>query len=117
MIDMKYKKIIAVGMVSVYAILATVMCVPMAIATHEGLSIIGVESELVCLDTGKDSYGHCAIQINDVVYELRYLGMYRQSNINYDVPIYVYQTSDELIEEYHFLPPINLLIKAIPEMV
>ena len=64
------KRNIVIGSITIYVILASIMCVPMAVGTHEGLSIIGIDSELVGLEIeGKQSYGHLAIQINDVVYE------------------------------------------------
>ena len=114
---MKYKKSIAIGMVTIYAIFASVMCVPMAVAAHEGLSLIGVENELVGLEIkDKESYGHCAIQINEVVYEPRYLGMYKQSNIDYN-PIMVYTTTEELLIDYDFFPTPSLIFSAISEMI
>ena len=89
----------------------------MAVGAHEGLSIIGIDSELVGLEIeGKESYGHLAIQINHNVYEPRYLGLYRQNNINYE-QVVIFESTDELLQEYSFLPSIDLVRKAIMEMI
>lgn len=115
---MSMKKLL-VAVFIVWAIVAMFGCVPMAIATHEALSLIGVESQIVEMTVNNATkYVHVAISINETIYEPRYLGLYRQTNIDYDNPHKVYNSTTECLDQMHFLPPLGKLFSdVIPEVI
>ena len=86
-------------------------------ASHELLSCVGIESQIVsvgCINT--DSYAHCAISINDKVYEPRYIGMYHQVNIDYTI-IDSYNSTETFLKDYSILPTKELITKMIMEKI
>ena len=100
-----------------YLILASIGCIPMAVASHELLNIIGIDSQIVTVPvTNTDSYAHCAISINNEVLEPRYLGLYHQQNIDYNI-IDCYNSTEEFLIDYNLIPSIELIKIAIKERI
>ena len=79
-----------------YLIIASVGCSPMACATHDMLEIVGVDCQIVSLTIDDlEGFGHLVVQVDGELYEPRYLGMYKQDNINYTHPVWVYESRQD----------------------
>jgi len=90
----------------------------MAVLSHELLNTIGIDSKIVVIDAGYRSCdGHSAISINNIVYEPRYLGLYKHPNIDY-TPSHTFDTTNDYLNKTCLFPPIRPLItQIIPEMI
>jgi hypothetical protein len=104
-------------LLTIYAVIASIGCSPLAVATHEGLNVIGVDSEIAgATITGRVTYCHIFLIIDGEAYEPRYLGMYRQPNIDYDHPYFTYaSTEDYLNAGYTLFPSSGSIAVAIKE--
>lgn len=94
-------------------------CAPIAIFTHEILSVVGIDSQIALADVdGKESYGHVYVTIDGKPQEPRYVGLYLQDNINYYEPYGIYESTDEYINAGHTIfPSINTIINGIGEFI
>ena len=112
------KKTLLITLVAVYLFVATFGCVPLAIATHETLSLIGIDSQIVVLRVdGTGCYTHCAVMVRERVYEPRYVGLHQQSNIDYVNVLDTYNTTEECLDDGYFTPPPKrLLFEVVPEL-
>ncbi len=104
-------------LLTIYAVIASIGCSPLAVATHEGLNVIGMDSQIAgATITGRVTYCHIFLIIDGEAYEPRYLGMYRQPNIDYDHPYFIYtSTADYLNAGYTLFPSFGSVAVAIKE--
>jgi hypothetical protein len=104
-------------LLTIYVVIASIGCSPLAVATHEGLNVIGVDSQIaVATVAGRMTYCHIFVIIDGKAYEPRYLGMYHQSNIDYDHPYFMYASTEEYLNAgYSLFPSSRSIAVAIEE--
>ena len=100
-----------------YAVIWSVGCSPMAVLAHETLGCAGIDSRIALAGVADvESYGHYYIMIDGKPYEPRYLGLHLQGNIDYNNPLWQYNSTEEFLNDGNdVLPPVALIIDAACE--
>lgn len=102
---------------AVWLIVAGIGCSPMAVATHEGLKLVGVESEIALANVnGSEIYGHVFVVVDGRPYEPRFAGVVLLDHIDYAHPYDQFSSTDEYLDTgYMLFPPMWLIADAARE--
>jgi len=108
-----------IPLIAIYVIVASIGCSPTAVASHEALNLIGIDSEIAGADVaGTETYCHIFLIIDGKSYEPRYLGLHKRPNIDYEHPRFKYEsTADYLAAGYDLFPSPELIVTAAREAV
>ena len=108
-----------IPLLAIYVIVASIGCSPTAVASHEALNLIGIDSEIAGADVaGRGTYCHIFLIIDGESYEPRYLGLHKRPNIDYEHPRFKYESTEDYLDAgYDLFPSLELIVTAAREAV
>lgn len=106
-------------LLAIYVTVASIGCSLTAVASHEALHLIGIDSEIAGADVaGRETYCHIFLIIGGESYEPRYLGLHKRPNIDYEHPRFKYESTDDYLDAgYDLFPSLELIATAAREAV